>query len=87
LFLSVILPAALPFIVAGLRTGISVAFVVLVAAEMTGADAGLGYRIEQSHLVFRADRMIVGIATLGILGALSDRVFDRVASRFLFWAK
>ena len=87
LFLAVILPAALPFVVAGLRTGISIAFVVLVAAEMTGAEAGLGYRIEQSHLVFRADRMVVGITMLGVLGALSDRLFDRVTSRFLFWAK
>src|SRR5207244_6639220 len=65
LFLRIVLPAALPFVVAGLRLGISVAFIVLVAAEMTGADAGLGFRIEESHLLFRSDRMVIGLLLLG----------------------
>lgn len=86
IFSRIILPAALPFIVAGLRFGIGVSFIVLVAAEMTGASVGLGYRIEQSHLVFRADRMLVGLLTLGVLGAVADWVFHKVTTRtLLFW--
>lgn len=87
LFLEVVLPAALPFVVAGLRLGIAVSFIVLVAAEMTGASAGLGFRIEESHLIFRADRMLVGLLMLGILGATADAIFNFVSSKLLFWSK
>ncbi|MDP2984654.1 MAG: ABC transporter permease [Candidatus Latescibacter sp.] len=75
LLLQVILPSSFPFIMAGMRAGIAIAFVVLVAAEMTGAFGGLGYRIYASHLVFRVDKMVVGIATLGVIGAIADIVF------------
>lgn len=86
IFFGIVLPAALPFIVAGLRFGIGVAFIVLVAAEMTGASAGLGYRIEQSHLVFRPDQMLVGLLMLGVLGAVADWVFHKITSKtLLFW--
>lgn len=71
----IILPSSLPFVIAGMRSGIAIAFVVLVAAEMAGAFGGLGYRIYASHLVFRVDKMMVGIITLGVLGALSDLLF------------
>lgn len=75
LLYQVILPSSFPFIMAGMRAGIAIAFVVLVAAEMTGAFGGVGYRIYASHLVFRVDKMAVGIATLGIIGAIADIVF------------
>lgn len=71
----IILPSALPFIIAGMRTGMAVAFFVLVAAEMTGAFGGIGYRIFASHLVFRVDKMMVAIITLGVIGALTDLLF------------
>ena len=74
----VILPSALPFVVAGMRTGMTIAFVVLVAAEMAGAFGGVGYRIYTSHLVFRVDRMMVGIIVLGMLGAVADLVFATI---------
>lgn len=85
LFLEVVLPGSAPFIVAGLRQGVAVAFILLVAAEISGASAGIGFRIEQSHLVFRADRMMVGLLTLGILGGLADTLFNRIARRVVFW--
>jgi ABC-type nitrate/sulfonate/bicarbonate transport system permease component len=85
LFLEVVLPASMPFIMAGLRQGIAVAFIVLVAAEMTGARAGLGFRIEESHELFRADRMLVGLLALGVLGGLSDLVFAKLSERIVFW--
>lgn len=75
LLYQIILPSSFPFIMAGMRAGIAIAFVVLVAAEMTGAFGGVGYRIYASHLVFRVDKMVVGIATLGVIGAIADIVF------------
>lgn len=75
LFREVIIWWALPYVLAGLRLGVSLAFIVLVAAEMTGASAGLGFRITQASLVYRTDQMLVAIVVLGIIGALADRLF------------
>jgi len=81
----VVLPAATPFIIAGLRLATAVALVVLVAAELVGASSGLGYLISYSHLVFRVDIMFVGLITLGVLGFLTDRLFLLVMSRLFPW--
>lgn len=85
LFFEVILPASLPFIVAGLRTGVAVAFIVLVAAELTGASGGVGFRISHSREIWRADRMMVGLLTLGVLGGLSDFLFSTISKKLIFW--
>jgi ABC-type nitrate/sulfonate/bicarbonate transport system permease component len=74
-FLRVILPAALPFIAAGFRTGISMAFVMVFVSELAGASAGIGYQINLAHLAYRVDRMMAGLVTLAVAGALTDRIF------------
>jgi ABC-type nitrate/sulfonate/bicarbonate transport system permease component len=81
----VVLPASLPLIIAGMRVGIGLAFLNLVAAEMSGASAGLGYRVSASHLVFRADKMIAALAVLGMLGAASDVLFRYLAGKVAPW--
>lgn len=83
----VVLPHALPFIVAGARIGIAIAFICLVAAEMTGAFGGIGYRISTSHLVFRVDKMIVGLIVLGLLGAGTDALLARTANVLMPWLR
>lgn len=85
IFVSVVLPAALSHIIAGMRTAIATAFVCLVAAEMAGAFAGLGYRVEASHLVFRVDRMLAALAVLGVLGATSDAAFAALIRKLAPW--
>ena len=85
LFFEVVLPAALPFIITGLRQGVAVAFIVVVAAELTGASEGVGFRISHSREMFRADRMLVGLMTLGVMGGLSDLLFSRLSRRIVFW--
>lgn len=85
LFLRVVFPAALPFIVAGVRQGLALAFVLLVAAELTGASHDLGHLISVSHMAFRTDRMMVGLLLLGVLGATADYLFNRLARRLIHW--
>lgn len=85
ILLEVVLPGAATSIVAGMRTGISIAFICLVAAEMAGASAGLGFRVTVSHLTFRIDEMIAAIAVLGVLGAVADKVFVFTAHRLFPW--
>ncbi|MFT0858866.1 ABC transporter permease [Ancylobacter sp. G4_0304] len=81
----VVLPAALPFVFAGLRHATAVAFVIVVAAELVGASSGLGYLISFSHLVFRIDMMFVGLLALGVLGFLADAAFAALLQRLFPW--
>lgn len=84
-FWEVVVPAAAPHIVSGLRLGAALAFLSLVAAELTGASSGIGYRIQESRQFFRTDRMFVGLVELGLLGGLLDYVFVRLSRRFVHW--
>jgi len=81
----IVLPASIPYIIAGMRIGIGIAFICLVAAEMAGAFRGVGYRIYASHLIFRVDKMMVGILFLGILGSSADRLFAFIVNRVFPW--
>jgi ABC-type nitrate/sulfonate/bicarbonate transport system permease component len=86
LIFNVYLPAATPLILAGLRVGIAIAFYCLVAAEIAGAFSGIAYRIEISHLLFRADRMLANLIALGLLSATADQLLAFLVRRFLPWA-
>ena len=69
LFRSVVLPAALPQIVTGMRIGLGVAWLVVVAAEMIAVDSGLGYLIIDSRNAGkRYDLVIAGMLLIGLIG-------------------
>ena len=84
-FFEVIVPAAAPHIVVGLRLGAALAFLSLVAAELSGASAGIGFRLQDARQFIRTDRMFVGLIELGVLGALLDMVFVYVSNRLVHW--
>ncbi len=83
----VVLPAALPFIVTGLRTGIATAFIMVFVSELAGASAGIGYQISVSYLAYRVDRMIAALIVLGLLGAATDVLLVKLLAFFLPWLK
>lgn len=83
----VIFPAALPFIVAGLRTGIAMAFIMVFVSELAGASAGIGYQISVSQLAYRVDRMMAALILLGLFGALADLLLTRWAWWQFPWLK
>jgi NitT/TauT family transport system permease protein len=68
IFLKVALPSALPTIMTGMRLGASYAFLVLVAAEMVGADSGIGFIILNNQFTFRIPQMYAAILILACLG-------------------
>jgi NitT/TauT family transport system permease protein len=70
IFLKVELPSALPTIMTGMRLGASYAFLVLVAAEMVGADSGIGFIILNNQFTFRIPQMYAAILILACLGIL-----------------
>jgi ABC-type nitrate/sulfonate/bicarbonate transport system permease component len=81
----VILPASLPFIIAGMRQGIAIALIVLVAAELAGARAGVAYMMSMGHQLFRVDIMFAGLFILGALGFAADRIFIAICRKLFPW--
>lgn len=87
IFFKVVFPAALPYIVAGVRSAVALAFIMVFVSELAGASKGLGYRISVAHLAYRTDQMIAALATLGILGALADWLLVILINRVFPWIK
>lgn len=83
----VIFPSALPFITAGLRTGVAMAFVMVFVSELAGASAGIGYQISVSHLAYRVDRMIAALVLLAVFGASADWLLTRALWSVFPWLK
>jgi ABC-type nitrate/sulfonate/bicarbonate transport system permease component len=74
IFFKVILPAAAPRVFVGLRVGLSMAFVILFAAELISGQSGLGYLIAQGQNAGRFDLTLACILVFAVLGFVSDRI-------------
>jgi len=81
----VTLPAALPTIFVGIRLAGASSLLVLVAAEMVGAKAGLGYLIQYSQYNFQIPHMYVGIITTTLLGLSFAKTLLWLERRFTAW--
>jgi ABC-type nitrate/sulfonate/bicarbonate transport system permease component len=86
-FATVALPSAIPYFIAGMRTGLSTGFLALVAAELIAAPSGLGFMIQNAGQYFRTDVTIVGIIVIGILGAILDQFANRAGRRLTAWSE
>lgn len=75
---TVILPAAAPTIVTGMRISIGIAWLVIVAAEMLVGGTGIGYVVWNEWNGLRLDRMIVAILFIGVVGMLLDTLFAQL---------
>jgi NitT/TauT family transport system permease protein len=71
----VVLPAVLPQVLIGMRVGLGVAWLVVVAAEMIALKSGLGYLIMQARSHFNMANLFVGVIGLGLLSLGLDRLF------------
>jgi ABC-type nitrate/sulfonate/bicarbonate transport system permease component len=85
LFFLVILPAALPEILLGLRLGIALAFFVIVISEFIGADSGLGYLINDGRNFFLVPQMLGAAAVLGLLGYGASALVGLLGRRLARW--
>lgn len=85
LFGKVILPAAVPTIFVGIRLAGATSLVVLVAAEMIGAKAGLGYLIIYSQYNFQIPHMYLGIITITAIGLLFNALLVYIERRCTSW--
>lgn len=81
----VLLPAALPSIMTGVRNGLSLAWMFMVAAELIAATKGLGYLLTDGRETGRADLVLSAIVLLAVLGKLSDSALRWWERRLLAW--
>lgn len=85
LFQKVILPSAVPTIFTGLRMAGAASILVLIAAEMIGAQAGLGYLINAAQLNFQIANMYAGILTISIIGIVLNYALLAAERHFSRW--
>lgn len=85
IFLKVIAPASLPFIMTAIRLGTGVALTSLIAAESTGASAGLGMRIRALNNTFESPPMLLYIIIIGVIGLIFEKAVKMLERRLTGW--
>lgn len=85
ILLHVVLPAALPAIFTGMRIGLGVGWTAVIVSEMVAVKSGLGYVLWDAYYVGRMDVVLADMATIGVLGLLTDRAILLLAGRLLRW--
>ncbi len=83
----VVVPASIPLIVAGVRIGVGLGMMCLVAAELVAASTGLGYLIMLGGDDLKPELSITGMILIGLLGLIADRVILGVERRVIYWKK
>ena len=85
LFVKVVFPATTPFILTAVRLGVSVALTTLIAAESTGASAGMGMRIRSFSNSFEVAPMLLYIILIGIIGITSEKIIKTLERKLTGW--
>jgi len=83
----ILLPAALPAVLTGLRVALTRAWIVLVAAELLAADSGIGQMMEMGRQMFRIDVVLAGVVVSGVIGFALDAAAKAVERRATRWRR
>jgi len=81
----IILPAALPQVLTGVRIGIGTAWTSVIASEMVGTRDGLGYAIQLSRVMLDTEAVIVNMILIGIIGWLMNALILNLEKRVAYW--
>lgn len=81
----VVLPAAMPNILLGMRLSLSTSWLCLVVAELMGADQGIGFLIQDARAYMRTGVVFVGILVFAVVGKLTDSVVRILEEKLLKW--
>ena len=85
LFRSIILPSAIPFLLAGLRLAVGRAMIGIVVGEIYGSAAGIGAMINQAGSRFQTDKVFVGVLTIVAAGIALSELVRRIERRVETW--
>jgi sulfonate transport system permease protein len=86
-FAEVYLPHALPQMLVGLKLGLGVSWMALVASELIAASSGIGYRMNDARSLMRSDKVIVCMIVIGAVGILMDKVISLIFEAVTPWEK
>lgn len=86
-FVKVYLPHAIPQILVGLKLGLSISWMAVVAAEMIAATSGIGYRMSNARSMMQADVVIVCMIVVGVVGVLMDKLLGLLLGLATPWMK
>lgn len=81
----VIVPSSVPLILTGLRVGVGLAWMGIVAGELLGSSAGLGYELAMAQQLLETSKLFAIIIVIGLLGYGSDFVLRFIQRKFVFW--
>ena len=81
----IVLPGAMPGILSGLRISLAIAIILLVAAEMLGAEYGIGAYVLEAGSLYDLDRLFAGVVILSLLGVLVSATISLLERRLLGW--
>ena len=81
----IVLPGAMPGILSGLRISLAIAIILLVAAEMLGAEYGIGAYILEAGSLYDLERLFVGVVILSVLGVIVSASIGFAERRILRW--
>ena len=81
----IVLPGAMPGILSGLRISLAIAIILLVAAEMLGAEFGIGAYILEAGSLYDLERLFAGVVILSLLGVLVSTAIGIIERRLLRW--
>ncbi|MDR1066601.1 MAG: ABC transporter permease [Clostridiales bacterium] len=84
-FCKVYLPSALPQIFVGLRLGLGISWMALVAAEIVASTKGIGFRISDARSLLKPDVVIMGMIVIGAIGVTMDKVLVVIAKKATPW--
>jgi len=85
LFLSVMLPAAMPHIFTGIKISTAVSWAIVVAAELIAGQEGLGFIIMDAGTFFRIADVFLGIIIVGAIGVSLEIMISSLERRVLHW--
>jgi NitT/TauT family transport system permease protein/taurine transport system permease protein len=87
IFVLVVVPSAVPYIVTGMRIAMASSFMSIIPAEILAADSGIGYMLQKSSMLLQTNRIFVALLTICILGFVVDRIFrffvERILARYM----
>lgn len=75
----------LPYIFAGLKIGIGMAWMSVIAAELIGSQSGLGYFIQLNRLLLQTDNIIIGMMLIGVIGYLLQKITEVLEKKLIPW--
>lgn len=81
----IVLPGAMPGILSGLRISLAIAIILLVAAEMLGAEYGIGAYILEAGSLYDLERLFAGVVILSLLGVTVSALIGALERRLLRW--